>query len=108
MTNAEAIALIDRLASLPSETEWVEWKLNHVAPDEFGEYVSALSFASRVEAGGDPLDRAPGGLGFPRHTALDLNFSTCSFSENKPATESIQRQPQPHTRKGLASFLDLF
>jgi ATP-dependent DNA helicase RecG len=48
MTNAEAIALIDRLTALPSETEWVEWKLNHVPPEGFGEYVSALANAACV------------------------------------------------------------
>ncbi|MEN9665045.1 MAG: hypothetical protein RLZZ326_1408 [Planctomycetota bacterium] len=48
MTNAEAIALIDRLTALSSETEWVEWKLNHVPPEDFGEYVSALANAACV------------------------------------------------------------
>lgn len=48
MTEREAIALIDRLASLPAETEWVEWKLNHVPPEDFGEYVSALANAACV------------------------------------------------------------
>jgi len=48
VTEREAIALIDRLTTLPSETEWVEWKLNHVPPEDLGEYVSALANAACV------------------------------------------------------------
>jgi ATP-dependent DNA helicase RecG len=48
VTEREAIALIDRLTALSSETEWVEWKRNHVSPDDFGEYVSALANAACV------------------------------------------------------------
>lgn len=43
MTTAEQIQLVDRLRALPTETEWCEWKRNHVAPQELGEYLSALA-----------------------------------------------------------------
>ena len=43
MTQAELIALVDRLRAMPTETEWCEWKRNHVAPEELGEYLSALA-----------------------------------------------------------------
>lgn len=40
--------VIDRLRALPSETEWVEFKLNHCAPQRLGEYVSALANAAAL------------------------------------------------------------
>lgn len=39
----EIIKLIDNLRSLDSETEWVEFKMNHQAPEKIGEYISALA-----------------------------------------------------------------
>ncbi len=35
--------LVKRLASLSTETEWVEWKYNKAEPQEIGEYISALA-----------------------------------------------------------------
>jgi ATP-dependent DNA helicase RecG len=43
VTQADLIALVDRLRAMPSETEWCEWKRNHIAPDAIGEYISALA-----------------------------------------------------------------
>lgn len=43
MTPAELIALVDRLREMPTETEWCEWKRNHIAPDELGAYLAALA-----------------------------------------------------------------
>lgn len=43
MTQAELIALVDSLRAMPTETEWCEWKRNHIAPDELGEYLAALA-----------------------------------------------------------------
>lgn len=43
MIPADLIALIDRLRALPTESEWLEFKRNHVDPQELGEYLSALS-----------------------------------------------------------------
>lgn len=34
---------LDELLALPTETEWVEFKLNNEKPEEIGEYLSALS-----------------------------------------------------------------
>jgi len=39
----ENIRFIDDLRRLPSETEWVEFKLNHQSPEKIGEYISALA-----------------------------------------------------------------
>ncbi len=46
MTSAENdyyVSLIERLRSLPNETEWVEFKMNNYDPEMIGEYISALS-----------------------------------------------------------------
>ena len=43
MNDPELTSLLQELISLPNETEWVEFKLNYVRPEEIGEYLSALS-----------------------------------------------------------------
>lgn len=39
----EIIKIINDLRRLPSETEWVEFKMNHQTPEKIGEYISALA-----------------------------------------------------------------
>lgn len=46
MPERDLIALIDTLRALPRETEWVEFKTNHVDPQKLGEYLSGLSNAA--------------------------------------------------------------
>lgn len=49
MDNQELVNLIDDLRSLPKETEWVEFKLNTIKPQErLGEYISGLSNSACV------------------------------------------------------------
>ena len=48
MTQEYLIALVDQLRSYPAETEWLEFKRNHVAPEEIGEYISALANAACI------------------------------------------------------------
>ncbi len=43
MTSDELQRLVDRLQSLPRETEWVEFKRNQADPQKMGESISALS-----------------------------------------------------------------
>ncbi len=43
MNGQELKALLEELCFLPSETEWVEFKLNYISPEEIGKYLSALS-----------------------------------------------------------------
>jgi ATP-dependent DNA helicase RecG len=43
LTQKELEALLNELRALPSETEWVEFKLNNIEPQSIGEYISALS-----------------------------------------------------------------
>ncbi len=39
MTESRQIELIDRLRSLPTETEWFEFKHNYYEPQLLGEYL---------------------------------------------------------------------
>lgn len=43
MVDINPIDVLRRLLALPRETEWVEFKLNDSAPEDIGEYISALS-----------------------------------------------------------------
>lgn len=43
MNNAELIALVDRLRTEPTETEWFEFKANRYESQTIGEYFSALA-----------------------------------------------------------------
>ncbi|MCE2435297.1 MAG: hypothetical protein J4F29_20610, partial [Candidatus Latescibacteria bacterium] len=42
MCESQDIALIDELRSMPTETEWLEFKRNRYEPQQIGEYLSAL------------------------------------------------------------------
>lgn len=50
MNEHECIALIDRLRSLSSETEWCEFKRNRCDPQQMGEYLSALANSACLAA----------------------------------------------------------
>jgi ATP-dependent DNA helicase RecG len=51
--NKDPIVILKALLALPRETEWVEWKHNNEAPEEIGEYVSALANSAALH--GKPL-----------------------------------------------------
>ena len=40
--------LVAELRKLPSETAWIEFKVNNADPEEVGEYLSALSNAAAL------------------------------------------------------------
>jgi len=48
VTLQDDIDLIDRLRLLPSETEWFDFKRNHLPPGQTGEYLSALANAASL------------------------------------------------------------
>ncbi len=48
MNDSELTALIDRLRNNPSETEWLEFKANHLESQSIGEYISALANAACI------------------------------------------------------------
>jgi len=47
-SGTDCVALVNELAGLPSETEWVEFKRSNDKPDEIGEYVSAIANAAAL------------------------------------------------------------
>lgn len=49
MDNIQFQNLVQQLASLPRETEWLEFKLNNYEPYETGEYISALSNSATIQ-----------------------------------------------------------
>lgn len=48
MTTTRLRETFEQLIKLPSETEWVEFKLNKADPKEIGEYISAISNATAL------------------------------------------------------------
>ncbi len=48
MTASSLSTLLDKLLSLPEETEWVEFKENNADPTELGQYISALANAAVI------------------------------------------------------------
>ena len=46
---AYLLSLVRELCKLPHETDWVEFKLNQDAPQEIGEYISALANAATLQ-----------------------------------------------------------
>src|ERR1700677_4693413 len=48
MDDSQFQNLVKQLASLPTETEWAERKLNQADPNEIGEYISALANSSAL------------------------------------------------------------
>jgi len=44
----DIIKFIDDLRKLPTESEWVEFKLNHQSPEQIGEYISALANSASI------------------------------------------------------------
>ncbi|GAA3550834.1 ATP-binding protein [Nocardioides daeguensis] len=49
MLDQELQRIVSELRRLPSETTWVEFKQNNSAPEEIGEYISALANAAALE-----------------------------------------------------------
>ena len=43
LRDSHHVALVDRLRSLPTETEWLEFKRSRCSPAQLGEYLSALA-----------------------------------------------------------------
>jgi ATP-dependent DNA helicase RecG len=46
--SVDLVALVDRMRALPTETEWLDFKRNHVEPEQLGAYVSALANEARL------------------------------------------------------------
>lgn len=123
--------LIIQLASLPTETEWVEFKVNNAAPQEIGEYVSALSNAATLcerpmaylvwgvdddtheivgttfeyrkeKRGGQELE---GWLVQMVNPKIDLRFSETSFGDKRVTVLEIPAARQQPTKLGSIAYV---
>ncbi len=84
--SAEYLAgLVRELSKLPRETEWVEFKVNAYAPQEIGEYVSAL--ANSAALSGKPFAYVVWGIADHDHTVVGTNFSP---SARKVGNEELE------------------
>ncbi|MRR13055.1 transcriptional regulator, partial [bacterium] len=66
-------SLVRELCKLPTEVEWVEFKLNNEKPDEIGEYVSAL--ANSAALSGKAHGYLVWGIGDDDHEIAGTSFS---------------------------------
>lgn len=72
MSSTDLVALVDRLRALPTETEWLEFKRNHVDPQELGEYLSAL--ANEAALCRQPQGHLVFGIDNATHAVLGTDF----------------------------------
>lgn len=72
MSDSQLLRLIRKLAELPKETEWVEFKMNRDDPQEIGEYISALSNSAALY--GKRLGYVVWGIDDPSHEMLGTTF----------------------------------
>jgi len=77
--------LLKKLSSLPSETEWLEFKVNHAAPDEIGEYISALSNSAALHD--KPVAYLIFGINDKSHKLVGTDFK---FSAAKVGNEELE------------------
>jgi ATP-dependent DNA helicase RecG len=67
------VGLVRDLCALPTETEWVEFKVNNCQPDEIGEYISALSNSAVLA--GEPSAYLVWGIENVTHRIVGTSFS---------------------------------
>jgi ATP-dependent DNA helicase RecG len=72
MSNAELLALVDRLRRQPTETEWLEFKAKRCEPQEIGEYLSAL--ANSASLSGKPKGYLVFGIDNVSHVVVGTEF----------------------------------
>ena len=72
MNTQDLIALVDRLRTLPTETEWLEFKRNRAEPQEIGEYLSAL--ANEACLGNQPRGYLVFGIDDTTHDVVGTHF----------------------------------
>ena len=75
MSRSQDAALVDRLRKHSSETEWLEFKRRRCAPEQLGQYLSALANSACL------VDRPKGylvlGVDDETHEVAGTNFDPC-------------------------------
>lgn len=96
MSRAEEMALAGRLRMQSSETEWLEFKQKRCAPEQIGQYLSALANSTCL------VDRPKGylvlGIEDGTHRVAGTNFD--------PLQSQGEGQPRPALVGGRASTPD--
>lgn len=99
MSNAELIALVDRLCNEKNETEWLEFKKNRYEPQELGEYISAL--ANGACLAGKPRGYILFGVDNESHdvvgTTFDPHTDTAKGKGNQSLLIWLRMGLQPNT-----------
>ena len=88
MTNRSAeylTGLVSEFQKLPTETEWVEFKVNKCKPQEIGEYVSALANSAALL--GKPFAYMVWGIADADHTVVGTRFRP---SAQKVSNEELE------------------
>ena len=89
-------SLVNELRRLPSETEWVEFKVNKDNPQDIGEYISALSNGAALI--GKPFAYQVWGIEDSTHDIVGTNFSPSTAKiGNEPLENWLLRLLRPHT-----------
>ena len=97
--NAYLVGLVRELCKLPSETEWVEFKVNNSNPHEIGEYISALGNAATLN--GKAFGYLTWGIENETHRIVGTTFSPSAAKKgNEPLETWLLRllDPKIHFR----------
>ena len=81
------LGLVRELCKLPHETDWVEFKLNQDAPQEIGEYISALANAATLH--GRSRRTCCGGVENGTHAIAGTSFSPFSAKQGNEPLETL-------------------
>lgn len=80
------IGLVNELCKLPTEVGWVEFKVNNTAPEEIGEYISALSNAAALAGKG--YGYLVWGIGDQDHDIVGTEFDPSTAKKGNEDLES--------------------
>jgi len=93
-TDEYLVGLVQELHRLPSETEWVEFKVNQCDPQMVGEYISALSNAAALN--GKAFAYLVWGIENEGHTFVGTRFSPSAARKgNEPLETWLLRSLTP-------------
>jgi predicted HTH transcriptional regulator len=99
----ELPALLERLTSLPHETEWVEFKQNYSEPQEVGEYLSALSNSAALH--GKDAAFLVWGVEDASHAVVGTTFRPRTEKKGQEELESwLARQLHPSINFKIHEF----
>ena len=84
-SNQELIELVDILRAEETETEWLEFKSNHVSNQDIGEYISALSNGAALK--GRPFGYLIFGVDDKTHKVIGTTFD---YRKQKQGNEDLE------------------